>query len=68
MLLEIDECGVLLDMFFFLLDEVFNLCINDMVLVFDGGLLIVGFVDYYVEKDDDMVIMKISFDMELEWY
>lgn len=68
MLLEIDERGVLLDTFSFSLDEVPNLRINDMILAPDGGLLVAGFADYYAEKDDDMVIMKISADMELEWH
>lgn len=68
MLLEIDERGVLLDTFSFSLDEVPNLRINDMILAPDGGLLVAGFADYYADKDDDMVIMKISADMELEWH
>ncbi len=67
-LLEINERGALIDTFSFALEGVPNLRINDMILAPDGGFLVAGFADYYADKDDDMVIMKINPAMELEWH
>ena len=67
-LLEINERGALIETFNYAIDGVPNLRTNDMVGTSDGGFLVVGFADYYAEKDDDIAILKISPSMELEWH
>lgn len=67
-LLEINERGALIDTFIYAINEVPNLRTNDMIGTSDGGFLVVGFADYYAEKDDDIVVLKINASMELEWY
>ncbi|NRA51063.1 MAG: hypothetical protein HRU12_18200, partial [Phaeodactylibacter sp.] len=68
LLAKIDEQGTLLDTAFFSLDEVPNLRINDMVADGDSGYFVVGYADYGADDDDDMVIIKITPELTLEWY